>query len=44
MAVFRAWLRFFGKNVVIDAYEKSQCKQMIVFACIVIYVTKGSVC
>ena len=43
MAVFRAWLRFFGKNVVIDAYEKSQCKQMIVFACIVICVDKDVV-
>lgn len=43
MAVFRARLRFFGKNVVIDAYEKSQCKQMVVFACIVICVDEGVV-
>lgn len=40
---FSCLIAIFGKNVVIDAYEKSQCKQMIVFACIVICADKDVV-
>lgn len=39
--VYNLW--FFGKNVDMCTYEKSQCKQMIVFACIVICVDEGVV-
>ena len=39
--VYNLW--FFGKNVDMCTYEKSQCKQIIVFACIVICVDKGAV-
>lgn len=40
---FSCLIAFFGKNVDICAYEKSQCKQMVVFACIVICVDKDVV-